>query len=154
MPDPGPGLRLDDQLCFALYVATNAITRVYRPLLAEIGMTYPQYLVMLVLWQDGPMSIGKIATRLRLGPSAVVPLVDQLQRSGFVRRCKDDIDRRIVNIELTEAGVAIQQQVREARDVVVCRLGMDDDEIERMRRELIDLTLQLAGRPEAENTPA
>ena len=143
MVDRRLGLQLDNQLCFALYAATNAITRIYRPLLAKSGLTYPQYLVMLVLWQEGPRPIGKIAERLRLGPSAVVPLVDQLQRNGFVQRRKDVHDRRMVFIELTDAGMAIEAEVAAARDVVVCRLGMDDEQIASLRAELIGLTEQL-----------
>ncbi|WP_162408946.1 MarR family winged helix-turn-helix transcriptional regulator [Acuticoccus sediminis] len=143
MLDRGFGLELDNQLCFALYAATNAVTRLYRPLLAKVGMTYPQYLVMLVLWQDGPRPIGKIAERLRLGPSAVVPLVDQLQRAGFVQRRKDSTDRRMVYIELTEAGAGIERQVADAREVVVCRLGMSEFEIAKLRSELVDLTARI-----------
>ncbi len=143
MPDHGLGLELDNQLCFALYAATNAVTRMYRPLLAQVGMTYPQYLVMLVLWQEGPRPIGKIADRLRLGPSAVVPLVDQLQRNGFVQRRKDANDRRMVFIELTDAGHEVERQVADARQMVVCRLGLSDDEIAALRTELTDLTSRI-----------
>ncbi|UOM33180.1 MarR family winged helix-turn-helix transcriptional regulator [Acuticoccus sp. I52.16.1] len=143
MPDNRLGLELDNQLCFALYAATNAVTRMYRPLLAKVGMTYPQYLVMLVLWQDGARPIGKIAERLRLGPSAVVPLVDQLQRNGFVQRRKDDNDRRMVYIDLTEQGAEVERQVAAAREMVTCRLGLDDAEIASLRAELTDLTSRL-----------
>lgn len=143
MLDRSLGLELDNQLCFALYAATNAVTRIYRPLLAKAGLTYPQYLVMLVLWQEGPRPIGKIAERLRLGPSAVVPLVDQLQRNGFVQRRKDTHDRRMVFIELTEEGKSIERDVAAARDMVVCRLGMGDEEIAALRAELLSLTEHL-----------
>lgn len=120
------------------------MTRLYRPLLAEFGMTYPQYLVMLVLWQDGPRPIGKIAERLRLGPSAVVPLVDQLQRSGMVRRRKDSLDRRMVHIELTDGGKGLEEAVAEAGESVVDRFGLDADAIRRLRAELEMLTRRLA----------
>lgn len=89
------GLRLDDQLCFALYAATNAITRSYRPLLGEIGLTYPQYLVMLTLWQDGSAPVGRIAHRLELDSHAVSPLVDRLEAAGLVVR-RPGADRRQV----------------------------------------------------------
>jgi DNA-binding MarR family transcriptional regulator len=97
------GLRLDDQLCFALYAATHAITRRYRPLLERIGLTYPQYLVMLTLWQDGPATVGRIADRLQLDSHAVTPLVARLEGAGLVRRRRGS-DRRRVVVEATERG--------------------------------------------------
>ena len=97
-------LRLDDQLCFALYAATNAVTRTYRPLLAKIGITYPQYLVMLVLWQHGPNSVGAVGKRLHLAASAITPLVDQLERAGMVARARGTADRRVVQVRLTDKG--------------------------------------------------
>ncbi|ORE91967.1 MarR family transcriptional regulator [Stappia sp. 22II-S9-Z10] len=150
MLDRSLGLELENQLCFALYAASNAVTRIYRPLLARLGLTYPQYLVMIVLWQDGARPIGKIAERLRLGPSAIVPLVDQLQRHGFVQRRRDSADRRMVFIELTEAGAAMERQVAAARDAVVCRLAMEDEQLSALRAELTHLTARLAEVEDAE----
>ena len=80
-------LRLDDQLCFALYSATNAVVRRYRPLLAELGITYPQYLLLLVLWQDGPCTVGGLGDRLSLPPHGLSPLLDRLEQAGLVQRC-------------------------------------------------------------------
>ena len=76
--------RLDDQLCFALYAASNAVTRVYRPLLTDLGLTYPQYLVMLVLWEHGTRRLGEIADELELATHAVSPILDRLEESGLV----------------------------------------------------------------------
>jgi len=141
---------LDEQLCFALYSATNAMTRLYRPILADFGLTYPQYLVLLVLWQDGPRPIGKIAERLRLGPSAIVPLVDQLQRSSLVRRRKDSLDRRMVHIELTQAGRGLEPAVTEACEAVVGRSGLDTAAVEALRLQVEALIDRLAGAATAE----
>lgn len=129
-------LRLDDQLCFALYAATNAVTRAYRPLLAELKLTYPQYLVMLVLWQDGPSAVRHIAARLQLGPSAIVPLVDHLEAAGFVVRRRDSADRRLTHIVPTDAGRALEHAAALAQEVVACRTGLTDEGLAELREEL------------------
>lgn len=131
-------LRLDDQICFALYAATNAVVRAYRPLLGELGLTYPQYLVMLTLWQDGDAAVHTLAERLQLGPSAITPLVDKLEAAGFVIRARGD-DRRIVFVALTEAGMRLEDRVSIAQQSVVCRIGLVDRELAELRQELKDL---------------
>ncbi len=98
-------LRLDDQLCFGLYAATNAVTRAYRPLLRAIGLTYPQYLVMLVLWEQDQVSVHEIADRLELAPHAISPLLGRLEDAGLVVRRRDTSDRRVVWVGLTQAGL-------------------------------------------------
>lgn len=137
-------LRLDDQLCFALYAATNAVTRTYRPLLGALGLTYPQYLVMLVLWQDGAKSIRGIATRLQLGPSAITPLVDQLEAAELVTRVRGGSDRRIVVVELTEAGRHLEDAAAIAQDAVVCGTGLTDEALAALRQTLVDLVDRIA----------
>lgn len=139
-------LKLDDQLCFALYAATNAVTRAYRPRLAEIGLTYPQYLVLLVLWQDGPRTLSGIAARLCLAQNAITPLVDRLERAGFVTRSRDDGDRRVTTIALTQAGERLHRGAAAVQAEVQCRTGLDDAELARMR----DTLLSLAARMETE----
>ena len=131
-------LRLDDQLCFALYAATNAVVRAYRPLLAQLGLTYPQYLVMLALWQDGSAPIHTLAERLQLGSNAVTPLVDKLEAAGFVARARG-ADRRVVHVALTEAGIKLEGEVLAAQQSVVCRTGLADRELADLRHELKDL---------------
>ncbi|MCJ2050089.1 MarR family winged helix-turn-helix transcriptional regulator [Methylobacterium sp. J-070] len=132
-------LRLDDQLCFALYAATNAVVRAYRPMLAELGLTYPQYLVMLALWQDGMTAIHALAERLQLGSNAVTPLVDKLEAAGFVTRTRG-VDRRVVLVALTEVGIQLEADVSAAQQSVVCRTGLDDGHLADLRRELKDLS--------------
>lgn len=137
-------LRLDDQLCFALYAATNAVTRAYRPLLAELNMTYPQYLVMLVLWQDGPSLIWQIAERLHLGPNAITPLIDQLEQTGLVSRKRDNMDRRRVHVVLTESGLRLEHSAALAQGEVACRTGLSESELAELREELHALTDRVA----------
>lgn len=132
-------LRLDDQLCFALYAATNAVVRAYRPMLAELGLTYPQYLVMLALWQDGSAPIHALAERLRLGSNAVTPLVDKLEAAGFVARTRG-VDRRVVVVALTEAGIRLEGEASVAHQSVVCRTGLQDHDLADLRQELRDLS--------------
>lgn len=135
MHRPRP-LKLDDQLCFALYAATNAVVRAYRPLLADIGLTYPQYLVMLVLWQDGPGVVKHIADRLNLAPNAISPLLDRLEKQGLVLRRHDEDDRRVVHVELTAKGREAHEAASLAQYDVVCQTHLAPDELNRLRDEL------------------
>ncbi|MCC0805724.1 MULTISPECIES: MarR family winged helix-turn-helix transcriptional regulator [unclassified Methylobacterium] len=136
-------LQLDDQLCFALYAATNAVVRAYRPLLGELGLTYPQYLVMLALWQDGSAPVHALAERLQLGSNAVTPLVDKLEAAGFVTRARG-ADRRVVFVVLTEAGISLEEKVSVAQQAVVCRTGLPEKDLGALRQELKDLTDRIA----------
>lgn len=136
-------LRLDDQLCFALYAATNAVVRAYRPMLGEFGLTYPQYLVMLALWQDGSAPVHTLAERLQLGSNAVTPLVDKLEAAGFVARTRG-ADRRVVFVHLTGAGIELEGKVLVAQQSVVCRTGLADRELADLRQELKDLSERIA----------
>lgn len=128
-------LLLEDQLCFALYAATNAVVRTYRPLLAEHGLTYPQYLVMLVLWQDGASKLRCVADRLSLAPSAVSPLIDRLESAGFVRRVATE-DRRVTMIHLTDDGAALKTAIADVQEEVVCRTGLSDEALQALRDDL------------------
>ncbi len=142
-------LILDDQLCFALYAASNAIVRAYRPLLAQIGLTYPQYIVMLTLWQDGPGTTRSIADRLRLAPNAITPLIDRLEAAGFIRRERDTSDRRVVHVKLTPTGRALRARAARVQAQVACDTGLDPQALEAMRQDLVALSLRLAERTAA-----
>ena len=97
-------LRLDNQLCFAIYSASLAMTRLYKPLLDQLGLTYPQYLVMLALWeQDGPM-VSELGQRLSLDSGTLTPLLKRLEASGYISRVRGALDERRVHIQLTTAG--------------------------------------------------
>ncbi|MFD1344625.1 MarR family winged helix-turn-helix transcriptional regulator [Litorisediminicola beolgyonensis] len=143
-------LTLDDQLCFALYAASNAVVRAYRGRLDAIGLTYPQYLVMLVLWQDGPQKMRRIAERLILPANAITPLVDRLVAAGFVRRVPDPKDRRAVWIELTEAGTALHDASSRAQQEVECTTGLNRDALVHLREELRSLVARMEGSRDAD----
>ncbi|WP_417183850.1 MarR family winged helix-turn-helix transcriptional regulator [Streptomyces stelliscabiei] len=111
-PAPGHGMLLDDQLCFALYAASRAVTARYRPLLDELGLTYPQYLVMLVLWEQDSISVRDLGAALQLESSTLSPLLKRLEAGGLLRRERRTDDERSVAIRLTEAGARLQERAR------------------------------------------
>lgn len=153
--ETGDALRLDDQLCFALYAATNAVTRAYRPGLSSLGITYPQYLVCLVLWQDGPLTAGAIAARLKLGSNAISPLLDQLAAAGLVARHRETSDRRRVQVRLTEEGAALEAKAADVQHCVQDQTGLSPVDLRRLREKLIDLADRVATEADrqAESTP-
>ena len=102
-------IRLDDRLCLALYTASRAMTARYRPLLAALDLTYPQYLVMVLLWEDGPSSVGQIGSRLRLDSSTLSPLLKRLEGMGLVSRTRDPRDERSVTVAPTASGRALER---------------------------------------------
>jgi len=136
--DRDGGLRLDDQLCFALYAATNATTRAYRPLLATLGLTYPQYLVMLALWQDGDATVGHLARRLRLDSHAVSPVVNRLEVHGHVVR-RRGADRRQVVVAATAQGRELEAAASRAQAQVAHDTGLDPAELADLRGRLLEL---------------
>ncbi len=133
---PSQKLRLDDQLCFALYAATNTVTRAYKPKLAKFGVTYPQYLVLLVLWQDGSRTIKQIANRLKLPPNGITPLLDRLELAGFLVRQRDANDRRMIHIHLTLSGLALEEEAAQAQHSVVCETQLQSDALGALRETL------------------
>jgi DNA-binding MarR family transcriptional regulator len=149
MKNSNASLRLDDQLCFALYAATNAITRTYRGPLAEIGLTYPQYLVMLVLWEHGTQSVKGLADRLDLDSSTLTPLLKRLAAGGLITRLRDADDERIVRIGLTAQGSALQEPASHIQARVACRTRLSEDRFVALRGELHQLVAAMA-QPEDE----
>jgi DNA-binding MarR family transcriptional regulator len=112
--DATPGLKLADQLCFALYDASRAVIRAYGPLLSSVGLTYPQYLVMLVLWEaDGPVSVGEIGNALHLENGTLTPVLKRLVQQGFITRMRDVEDERRVLISLSADGHQLESRVTE-----------------------------------------
>lgn len=132
-------LRLDKQLCFALYAATNAITRAYRPLLRELGITYPQYLTLMALWQHGSSTVGELAAVLDLPAHALTPLLQRLEKAGLVARRRSAVDGRSVLIELTSAGVELHTSAAAAQRAVVCATNLAPTALAALRSELHNL---------------
>ncbi|RIY00800.1 MarR family transcriptional regulator [Aureimonas flava] len=125
-------LPLDDHLCFALYGASMAIGRLYKPILDGWGITYPQYLALAALWEADAQHVGALAERLALEPSTVTPLLTRLAAAGFVTRERDPADGRQVIVRLTEAGRALQDRSGCLGDALVAVAGLSLDELRRM----------------------
>ena len=125
-------LKLDNQLCFALYAATHSLTRAYRSALEHSGITYTQYLVMLVLWESNNMSVGKIAQRLELDSGTLTPMLKRLESSGLIKRVRNTADERIVEISLTEAGTLLQHEIAQVQQGVACKTGLGVEEFKQL----------------------
>jgi DNA-binding MarR family transcriptional regulator len=127
---PGePSLLLDDQLCFGLYAASRAVTSVYRPLLDEVGLTYPQYLVMLVLWQHRTVTVKELVAALQLDYGTVTPLIKRLEAAGLLGRRRRADDERVVEVALTPEGAALHRRVLTVPPAVGEAVGLTPEEI-------------------------
>jgi DNA-binding MarR family transcriptional regulator len=122
-------LALEQQVCFALSVAARNVVAVYRPFLEPMGLTHPQYLVMLALWQSGPLSVKNLSGLLQLDPGTLSPLLKRLEAGGLVRRNRDPRDERSLAISLTDEGRALREQAERIPAGIVDRLGMDLSEL-------------------------
>jgi DNA-binding MarR family transcriptional regulator len=134
--EPVEALRLDRQLCFALYGAANRVTRLYRPMLDALGLTYPQYLAMLVLWEASPRTVGALGEALDLESSTLTPLLKRLEAQGLVARTRDPQDERRVVVTLTEAGAALRDKARAVPEQLFCKLNLQLDELGDLRERL------------------
>ena len=133
-------LRLDSQLCFALYAAARAMSQAYAKLLTPLGLTYPQYLVMLVLWEEDGLAVRQLGERLELDSGTLTPLLKRLESVGWVRRARDRADERVVRIHLTPAGRGLRQRARGVPHAAACSTGLSVSELARLRSELRQLT--------------
>ncbi|MFJ1804577.1 MULTISPECIES: MarR family winged helix-turn-helix transcriptional regulator [unclassified Streptomyces] len=136
-------LHLDSQICFSLHAASRAFNGVYRVILKELGLTYPQYLVLLVLWEHGELPVKKLGEHLRLDSGTLSPLLKRLESAGLVRRERSARDERSVEIRLTEEGVALRGQALRVPRRIVSATGFDLDEIRELREHLDQLTTAL-----------
>ncbi|CAN5163047.1 MarR family transcriptional regulator [soil metagenome] len=135
-------LRLDHQLCFALYGAANRVTRLYRPLLDALGLTYPQYLAMLVLWEASPRTVGALGAALDLESSTLTPLLKRLETQGLIARTRDPQDERRVIIALTDAGLALRERARTVPEKILCQLELPLSDLGDLRSRLKALAVQ------------
>lgn len=153
MTDSAPSLRLNDQLCYAVYSAALAITRLYKPTLDALGLTYPQFLALMALWEEDGQSVKSIADRLALESSTLTPLLKRLETAGLVMRRRSAEDERQVVVSLTDKGRALEAR---AACVPMSLLSASDwkaDELQRLNVEIRSLRDSLADRappPEAE----
>ena len=138
-------LDLDRQICFPLYAATRAVTRRYTEVLADVGLTYPQYLVMLALWTDGPLSVGDLGRRLRLDSGTLTPLLKRLEASGRVERHRDPHDERRVVVSPAPDAEQLRRDVAEAPREVARSIGLGAEEFAQLQHLLTDLIDNLDG---------
>jgi MarR family transcriptional regulator, organic hydroperoxide resistance regulator len=134
--DPGALLKLDNQLCFALYSTSLAMTKVYKPLLAKLGLTYPQYLVMLVLWEQDGLTVSALGERLFLDSGTLTPLLKRLEAQGMLLRARRAEDERQVIVSLSEAGRALRDEALTVPQAVLCATACTVPELQNLTAEL------------------
>jgi MarR family transcriptional regulator, organic hydroperoxide resistance regulator len=132
-------LALENQVCFALAVAARTVISVYRPLLEPMNLTHPQYLVMLALWQDAPLSVTELSRRLELDPGTLSPLLKRLEAAGYLTRERDPGDERSLAVRLTPAGVALRAQAEQIPPAIVERLDMELPELRDLHGALTEV---------------
>jgi DNA-binding MarR family transcriptional regulator len=133
-------LRLDLQICFALYSSANLVTRLYRPLLDPLGITYPQYLALMVLWESSPQTVGALGKRLSLDSGTLTPLFKRLEAAGLVERRRDPEDERRVLIDLTQAGRDLHAKALSIPYSIMCQLPLNLDEAMALKGLLTKIT--------------
>ncbi len=133
-------LTLDQQVCFALAVASRSVISLYRPLLEPLGLTHPQYLVMMALWENEPLSVKEISRLLQLEPPSVSPVLKRMQSAGLIERHRDATDERSVRLTLTAHGRALKEQASTIPSAMVDRLGMSMTEVESLHATLVHLS--------------
>jgi MarR family transcriptional regulator, organic hydroperoxide resistance regulator len=139
-------LLLDRQVCFPLYAASNMLNRLYKPVLKKLGLTYPQYLVMLVLWELQPQSVGKLGDRLFLDSGTLTPLLKRMETAGLIKRIRDANDERRVLVHLTPKGIALKQQAAAVPTTLAAGLHLPLDDIESLRTQVQSLVSLLSSK--------
>ncbi|MGN6606587.1 MAG: MarR family winged helix-turn-helix transcriptional regulator [Jatrophihabitans sp.] len=129
-------LALDRQVCFALAVATREVVALYRPVLEPLGLTHPQYLVMLALWADDPRSLRDLASTLALDPGTLSPLLKRLEAAGLVTRARDAADERLLAVTLTPAGRALRRKAERVPAQIIAKLGLPVSDLEHLNAVL------------------
>jgi len=143
--DTADPLALEEQVCFALSVAARSVVAVYRPLLEPMGLTHPQYLVMLALWQHAPLSVRRLSELLQLDPGTLSPLLKRLEASGLVERRRATADERLLCVTLTPAGRRLRRRAERVPGQVLQRLDVPVDELVHLNDVLRSLIAAVAG---------
>ncbi len=136
-------LRLDNQLCFALYTASRAMTRAYQPLLDELDITYPQYLVLLILWEQDGVRVSGLGERLHLDSATLTPLLKRLEARGLIERRRSAVDERVVEVFLTAEGKRARRKAQDIPEAMLCKAGLSLAELSRLRATLQEITAAL-----------
>jgi len=144
MTAPENPLLLDNQLCFALYSASLLMTKLYKPLLDDIGLTYPQYLAMLALWEEDGVTVSTLGARLYLDSGTLTPLLKRLEKAGFLTRERNEEDERQVLIRLTQEGRALKKRAMDIPRKIIAATGANVPEIINLRKKLKKLRSELA----------
>jgi DNA-binding MarR family transcriptional regulator len=136
------GLEIENQYCFPIYAASRVVIKLYTPLLHELGLTYPQYLTMLVLWQYNKLSVNDIGNKLMLESNTLTPLLKRLEKQGLISRNRSTHDERVVEISLTKEGLNLKKQASTIPEKLACSLsssGIAKEELEQMKKTLLKL---------------
>jgi DNA-binding MarR family transcriptional regulator len=145
LPDAEDPLDLDRQVCFPLYAASNLLNRLYRPILAGLGLTYPQYLVMLVLWKHTPQTVGSLGEMLHLDSGTLTPLLKRMEQAGLISRTRDAEDERRVLIGLTSKGIDLRSDAVRVPEMLGAGLDIDEASIIELRERVRALVAALRG---------
>jgi len=132
-------LALDRQVCFALVTAARDVVALYREVLEPLGLTHPQYLVMLALWEESPQSVRSLGRRLSLEPATLSPLLRRLEAAGLLERRRNPVDERALAVELTAAGTALRAKALDVPPTIMARLGIGESELVAARDMLLDV---------------
>ena len=148
--EPRVSLALDDQLCFKLYAASRAVTRAYKPMLDQLGLTYPQYVAMLVLWEwhaaaPAQPTVKALGERLMLDSGTLTPLLKRLEQLALVQRRRSALDEREVHLSLSPAGVQLRDQAHALKTRLLCDSGVDLNQADVLRKGLDELLAQIKG---------
>jgi DNA-binding MarR family transcriptional regulator len=146
---PSPSVALDDQLCFALYAASRAVTARYRPMLDALGVTYPQYLVLMLLWEEDGQTVGQLGSRLALDSGTLSPLLKRLTTAGLVSRHRRADDERSVSVRLTDAGRALRAPACSISAEMIGALDLDKQEFTELRGLLRTITERVSSTRES-----
>jgi DNA-binding MarR family transcriptional regulator len=138
------GPRLDEQLCFPLYASARLVVQAYTPLLRKLHLTYPQYLVLMVLWEKDGATVNEIGARLYLDSGTLTPLLRRLDEAGLIRRVAKEADQRAVENWLTRAGRALERRAQAIPDELFCQLGLSAAELVQLRGEVRALLMRLS----------
>ncbi|NDY93906.1 MarR family winged helix-turn-helix transcriptional regulator [Ideonella livida] len=138
-PDAAAWLQLDRQLCFPLYATARLVTRLYQPLLEPLGLTYPQYIVLMILWEQAPCTVGHIGQRALLNTNTLTPLLKRLEQQGLVTRLRRVQDERVVEVHLTPAGQALQARCACVPRQVLAQVGFAADKAAALKGLLVEL---------------
>jgi MarR family transcriptional regulator, organic hydroperoxide resistance regulator len=141
---PDDPLRLDRQICFPLYAASNLINRLYRPVLSKLGLTYPQYLVMLALWEQAPRTVGALGEALYLDSGTLTPLLKRMEQAGLLTRKRDPEDERRVQVDLTSEGRALKAEAQRVPETLTAGFEGDPADVEKLRASVQALVATLA----------